>query len=269
MSSPYRTLLLPDRSRIRTFLESDRMYAAYAIGDLEPGLFAECVWAGAEAGAELRSLALLYRGVEPPALFLMGDADGLGAILAGTLRPGTASITCRTGHLSTVEKFYRWESRPQEMERMVLRRPAPPPPTAGCVRLTEADAGPLGSLLAAAHVAGYAPAQIGRGVFYGIFRDGELVSAAGTHLVSPQSGLAAIGNVVTRPDFRGRGFGTAAVGAVLAELTGAGIRDVFLNVRRENDSARRVYGKLGFTPVCPYCEGVASLRAGPGPLREK
>jgi RimJ/RimL family protein N-acetyltransferase len=256
MTSPCRPVLLSDRNRIRTFLETDRMYAAYAVGDLEPGLFAECVWAGAEDGGALRSLGLLFRGVDPPAFFLMGDADGLPALFA-ILRPATASITCREGHLPAVEKSYRWESRPQQMERMVLRNPAPPPPAAGCIRLTEADAGAIGGLLSAAHVSGFAPAQIGRGVFYGIFRDGELISAAGTHLVSPQSGMAALGNVVTRPDLRGRGFATAAVGAVLAELVRSGIRDVFLNVRSGNDTARRVYGKLGFKPCSSYFEGMA------------
>jgi ribosomal protein S18 acetylase RimI-like enzyme len=260
VSTGYRTVLLSDRDRIRAFLETDRIYSAYAIGDLEPELFAKCVWAGAEDGAALRSLALLFGGVDPPAFFLMGDADGLAAVFARTLHPGKAGITCRTAHLPAVEKYYRWESRPQEMERMILRNPALPLPAAGCIRLTEADAGPLGGLLAAAHAAGFAPDQIGRGVFYGIHRDGELVSAAGTHLVSPQSGIAAIGNVATRPDFRGRGLATAAAGAVLGELIRSGIRDVFLNVRSDNDAARRVYGKLGFAAVCPYREGTAFSR---------
>ena len=34
-----------ERSRILPYLETDRRYAAYAIGDLEPRLFAQCTWA--------------------------------------------------------------------------------------------------------------------------------------------------------------------------------------------------------------------------------
>jgi len=47
-----------DKERILSFLETDRFYAAYAIGDLEPELFADCTWAVAERQGELLSLVL-------------------------------------------------------------------------------------------------------------------------------------------------------------------------------------------------------------------
>ena len=43
---------------------------------------------------------------------------------------------------------------------------------------------------------------------------GALVAVAGTHLVSDTYGVAAIGNVFTHPDYRGRGYATLATGAV-------------------------------------------------------
>jgi ribosomal protein S18 acetylase RimI-like enzyme len=248
-----------DPEAIRAFLETDRLYAAYAIGDLEPELFADCLWLGAERNGSQRALALLYRGLVPPAFFLMGDPAGLAAILAHGRHPDSVCLTCRAEHLPAVAECYAWENEPRAMDRMVLRR-RDSPPAGGCVRLTDADARPLGELLACEQVSGFSPAQIGRGVFFGIFRDGRLAAAAGTHLVSPRYGVAAMGNIVTHPDYRGRGFGTAAAGAVLGELVRAGIRDIVLNVRRDNPPALRVYEKLGFDRYCSYCEGPASLR---------
>ena len=43
----WKTERLSDRAQILAYLETDRLYTAYAIGDLEPGLFKDCAWAGA------------------------------------------------------------------------------------------------------------------------------------------------------------------------------------------------------------------------------
>ena len=91
----WKTLELADKPRILEYLETDRFYAAYAIGDLEPEMFAQCTWVGAEARGRLQALALHYRGLEPPALLLIGDTKGLRAILDGALRPERVYLTCR------------------------------------------------------------------------------------------------------------------------------------------------------------------------------
>ena len=80
---------LTDKTEILGFLETDRLYAAYAIGDLEPGLFAQSEWVGAEQAGQLRALALLYKGFDPPFLFLMGQPAGLA-------RPGCARARAPT-----------------------------------------------------------------------------------------------------------------------------------------------------------------------------
>lgn len=43
---------LTNKDQILAFLQQDRLYAAYAIGDLEPSLFAQSHWFGAEACTE-------------------------------------------------------------------------------------------------------------------------------------------------------------------------------------------------------------------------
>jgi predicted GNAT family acetyltransferase len=84
-----------------------------------------------------------------------------------------------------------------------------------------------------------------------------LPTAAGTHLVAEAEGVAAVGNVYTRRDRRGRGLAGRLVGAVAAELLRRGVRTVALNVARDNAPAIRVYERVGFVYYCDFVEGLA------------
>jgi ribosomal-protein-alanine N-acetyltransferase len=55
-----------------------------------------------------------------------------------------------------------------------------------------------------------------------------------------------INNVALRPQFRGRGIGTALLRHVLAEARRLGARRATLEVRASNEAARRLYERLGF-----------------------
>ena len=55
-----------------------------------------------------------------------------------------------------------------------------------------------------------------------------------------------INNVAIRPQFRGRGIGTALMRHVLAEASRLGARRATLEVRSSNTDARRLYERLGF-----------------------
>ncbi|MBL7066093.1 MAG: GNAT family N-acetyltransferase [Anaerolineae bacterium] len=255
----WKTSKLTDKFQILAFLETDRLYGAYAIGDLEPGMFVQSAWAGAERDGRMEALVLHFCGLKPPALLLMGDPDGLRAILEDVLCPEWVYLTCRTKHLPVACDFYEWnETIP--MWRMVLQ-PARFRPVGGdCARLTPAHSDQLAELYALGGGNAFGPAQVPHGVFYGVLADGRLVAAAGTHLVSPTYGVAAVGNIFTHPDYRGRGYGTATTSAVLSELVQHGIRDVVLNVDQKNESAIRIYERLGFERYCPFLEGPATRR---------
>ena len=99
------------------------------------------------------------------------------------------------------------------------------------------------------------PSMVANGVFHGVHEGRALVAAAGTHLLARGEGIAAIGNVYTRRDRRGRGLGRLATSAVLGEL--AGIETIGLNVRADNDAALHLYESLGFARHCQFYEGLA------------
>jgi RimJ/RimL family protein N-acetyltransferase len=237
------------------------VYAAYAIGDLEPGLYEQCTWAGATRAGTMQALVLYYQGLMPPALLVMGANAGLRAILRKTLRPQQVYFTCRAQHLPLTEEVYAWQQT-IAMWRMVLRPPSFRPVAGDCLRLTPADGDRLAELYRGGGGLAYAPAQLERGVFYGIEAESRLVAAAGTHLASPTYSVAAMGNVFTRPEHRGQGYASATTSAVVAELLQQGIRDIVLNVAQANQSAIRIYERLGFERHCPFVEGPATALPG-------
>ena len=55
-----------------------------------------------------------------------------------------------------------------------------------------------------------------------------------------------INNVAIRPEYRGRGMGTAVMHHVLAEAARLGARRATLEVRASNTGAIRLYERLGF-----------------------
>src|SRR3990170_1597347 len=79
-----------DRVLLRAFLERDRLYAAYAICDLDAREFARTRWGAAFDGDRLLAVALEYVGFAPQPLFLMGDPDGVAAVLHDVIRPRAA-----------------------------------------------------------------------------------------------------------------------------------------------------------------------------------
>ena len=75
------------------------------------------------------------------------------------------------------------------------------------------------------------PAEaVAQGVYHGVRIGGRLVAAAGTHVVSSQARLAAVGNVMTHRDYRNRGL------AALAAYRALGYRE---HVRFEERLAHR------------------------------
>jgi ribosomal protein S18 acetylase RimI-like enzyme len=97
------------------------------------------------------------------------------------------------------------------------------------------------------------------GIYYGVRDAGELVAAAGTHVLTP--GAAAVGNVYVRHDARRRGLAARVTAAVARELRERGIETIVLNVRQDNTTAIRVYERLGFVMHGEFLEGFARPRA--------
>jgi ribosomal protein S18 acetylase RimI-like enzyme len=244
-----------DRILLREFLERDRLFAAYAICDLSEREFGRTRWGIAVSGDELIAVALEYSGVTPQPMFVMGEPDGIAAILRDVVRPRAAYVAAKAESLPAVTQHYRVEPGP-EMVRMWVDRTSFQPMTARVERLLAVDAHELNRLYQLGFAAWLPASAITEGVYYGIRVNGRLVAAAGTHVIGREAGLAVVGNVLTHADHRGRGFAKVVTSAVTAELLRS-CDQVVLNVRADNPPAIAAYRRLGYRDHCRFEERLA------------
>jgi ribosomal protein S18 acetylase RimI-like enzyme len=252
-----------DRSLLRGFLERDRLYAAYALCDLEDREFGRTRWGVAMEGDEVVALALEYSGATPQPVFLMGDNAGLEAILRDIIRPRAAYLAALRGSIPAVESFYRVDPGPP-MVRMWVDRSTFRPYPATVQRLLPSEIGDLNRLYQLGFAAWLPSSSIADGVYYGMRVNGQLIAAAGTHVISQEARLGVVGNVLTHVDYRGRGFATAVTGAVTAELLRT-CDQVVLNVRSDNPPALNAYRRLGFADYVRFEERLIHRLGSPWP----
>lgn len=262
----YSVLPLTRTEAVRAFLDRDRALTAYMLGDLDPALWPESEFLGALCRNELAAVVLLYRGLDPTIITAYGEPDGVRAVLDAVPLPREMYTLMPPGLGEVIHAYYMIPD-PHTEWRMVLDADAfRAPALTGVQRILPEHADLLAALYHMAagpgeEIVAFSPAQIARGVFYGVWRDGALVATAGTHIWSQAERVAAVGNVFTHPAWRGRGYATRCTGAVVRDALTAGMDPVVLNVAQDNAAAIRVYEGLGFRRYAAFTEG-PGLRKG-------
>lgn len=250
---------ISEKDAIRTRLHRDAPWAAYALGDLADGYFQHTSWLIAGDAT-----ALIYREFPTPVLWMQGEGDDL-ARLSAELPPEPAYILqVQPAVIPLLETRYRMDYL-KPMWRMSLdpeRFQASE--TTGAIRLGPDDLAALQALYADGEAAGEAPdfffpSMLEQAVFMGGWDGAQLAAVAGTHLVSTTDRVAAIGNVYTRRSHRGRGWATRLTSALVQELLRLGMETIILSVHQANQTAERVYQRLGFQRHCDFVEGRAIL----------
>ena len=252
-----------DKALLRAYLERDRLYAAYAICDLEEREFGRTHWGMAWDGEEPIALVLEYNGPTPQPLFAMGRQDGIAAVLRDVIRPRVAYVAAPSSVLSAIETAYRVDAGPS-MVRMWVDSARFHPYPSSVQRLLPMEIGDLNRLYELGFASWLPSGAIADGVYYRLRVNGRLVAAAGTHVVSPGARLAVVGNVLTHLDYRGRGFATAVTGAVTAELLQT-CDQVVLNVRSDNPPALNAYRRLGYAEHVRFEERLVHRNGSPWP----
>lgn len=251
--------LLTDLNAVRTLLNSDRNWSAYAIGDLGAGLIEQCEWHAPANGAS--ALLLLYRGFDPPITFAIGDPRHLEALFAELNAP-RISLHLRPDAIEAMAVAYR-PRHTKRMQRMALRPELfTPVEHHDVVAIGEPDLAAVIALYDDGHQRGerpdfFFPDMLQQKTFHGVWENGALIALAGTHLYSPELGVCTIGNVYTRSDRRGRGLAARVTSAVATKAIADGVATIVLNVGDGNTTAQRVYTRLGFRPYCEFFEGEA------------
>jgi RimJ/RimL family protein N-acetyltransferase len=260
-----------DRDAIAAFLRGDRLYAAYALGDLDGPGRGRATW-GIAYDDDGRPIALVepHVGFMQRPLFLMGDPDGCRVILEEVVKPRDAFFQAAAEHEPAMRSLYELEA-PTRMLRMVVDRDSFVPFVGPATRLTSSDVDDLNRLYQLGFRTGFPSSVVEDGIYYGIRIRGRLVSAAGTHVINPREGIGVVGNVMTHLDYRGHDFAKMVTSAVTAELLER-LPDVALNVHADNQPAIAAYLRLGYREYCRLVERLGRRRSGGWglmrPLRE-
>ncbi len=234
-----------DAALLRGFLERDRLFSAYALADLDESDTGRARWGVARDGNEVVALVLEYGGPSPQPLFVLGRDDGIDAILRDVIKPRIAYVAALPENVKAVERRYRLEPGPQMVRMWVDAEQFRPVEDPGVERLVPSDAADLNRLYRLGFGSWLGPGAIAEGIYYGIRVRGRLVAAAGTHVIGRASRVAVVGNVLTQPEYRGRGYAKATTAAVTARLLEF-CDHVVLNVRSDNPPAINAYRGLGY-----------------------
>lgn len=267
---------LVDREEIAAFLRRDILLHLYEIGDLDDFFWPHTTWFGLRAHAaqgELAAVALLYRATDLPVLLALSAPPlaPLAALLAA-IRPELPPrfYSHLSGDLArTLAPAYRAEPHGTHL-KMALRDPARAlaANSAAAVELTPADRPAIDALYQASYPGNWFDARmLETGQYFGIWEGPDLVSVAGVHVYSARRRVAALGNVTTRPDRRGRGLALAASARLVRSLL-ATTDHIGLNVAAANAAAIACYERLGFASIGSYKEVLFTTGAiSPGPLQ--
>jgi ribosomal protein S18 acetylase RimI-like enzyme len=260
-----------DVAVIERALRGDVALHLYELGDLDPFFFPLTQWFGLGDRAAPRALALLYHGLGDATLLVLATearADAAAALLDGlwSRLPPRFYAHLSPGLLARVPPEFRSEPHGRHL-KMALRDPS---------RLARVDATgvlPLGVAHEAELRDFYAraypdnwfdPRMLETGQYRGIRVDGRLACVAGVHVYSARQRVAALGNVATAVEARGRGLARRAV-AALCESLRATVDTIGLNVAADNAPALACYRALGFDVVAAYDEATVARRDGATP----
>jgi ribosomal protein S18 acetylase RimI-like enzyme len=252
---------IDDPARIEAFARRDPALHLYEIGDLDPFFWPRTRWWGLARAGELHAIALLYDGGEPPTLLALGrdDEGAAGRLLEALapalpdrvyahLSPGLDRVLATRFHAEHhglhLKMTLRDLDRPRVVETDDVRALGPD------------DLPALGRLYARAYPGNWFDARmLATGRYFGIGGgDDELACVAGVHVHAPRHRVAALGNVTTDPQLRGRGLARRATARLCTALLADGIDTIGLNVLADNAAAIRCYERLGFVTEAEYDE---------------
>jgi GNAT superfamily N-acetyltransferase len=251
--------------RIESFLRKNTELHIYSIGDLDDFFWPYTTWYALPADSRFEAIALLYTGQELPTLVALSEQPGvMGGLLElilhllpqrfyAHLSPGLERVFQATHSLDSHGTHHK----------MALHQPSRVADLRcdDVVRLRSSDLDDLCRLYRDSYPGNwFEPRMLETNQYFGIRRQGQLVSAAGVHVYSETYRVAALGNIATHPSHRRRGYGRL-VSARLCQSLLEKVEHIGLNVKADNEMAICCYRKLGFEVVASYGEFMIQLES--------
>ncbi|MDE3135564.1 MAG: GNAT family N-acetyltransferase [Acidobacteriota bacterium] len=161
--------------------------------------------------------------------------------LVGLLGPGAVAGFFSAGSVDLPPAFQKLEEF--DVRQMIFPNPPPEAEEDGVRKLTAEDVPEMLRLIEQTKPGPFGPRTYEMGTYLGIHHAGKLVAMAGERL--RLTGFTEVSAVCTDPEHRGHGYASRLVSILVRRIATRG-ETPFLHVRADNDSAFRVYEKLGF-----------------------
>ena len=257
-------IFIHDRREIEMYCRRDIYLHIYSLGDLDDFFWPYTTWYGLKEGDEIRTLILLYAGIELPAfLALSRDTGPLEELIGSIIH---LLPTRFYAHLSPgTEEVFRKRYRTEPHGRYIKMALEDTRPLAGidctrAVRLREDDLDEIVRFYDESYPGHwFDPRMLVTGQYFAVREANRMISAAGIHVYSEKYGVATLGNIATHPAARNRGCGTIVTAKLCRSLLEK-VDHVGLNVRTDNRSAIFCYEKLGFRTAASYGEYLFEMR---------
>jgi ribosomal protein S18 acetylase RimI-like enzyme len=260
---------LHDRDQIEAYLRLQPDTHVYSLGDLEDDFWPHTSWFGATEGSEIKAICLVFWLYDPPIVIAISEPENeamplLLASIAGEL-PDNAAIHLGPEALGVLDGAFKVSPLVPHW-KMALKNPArlEAADTSRVRQLNHDDVPRIEALFDAVYRGAevrniFYPSMLDIGPYFGVEESGSIVSTAGVHVYSTRYGVAAIANVATHPDARGRRLATAVVARLASELA-LRCDHIGLNVAQTNAPAIRAYRNAGFEIVAEFHEGTITRR---------
>jgi ribosomal protein S18 acetylase RimI-like enzyme len=249
--------LLNDKNTILSYLNKDRALNIYSIGDLDEFFWPKTTWLAYKYAGDIKSIALLYSGMEIPTLLCFHGGD-----------PYYSSMLLKQISHLLPERFYAHLSSGLigafgngsvarhfgVHYKMILTKQVEKIADGNIRRLLVHDLPEIKSLYQAAYPDNWFDERmLETGKYFGYFTGNILAGISGIHVYSEEYKVAALGNIATHPDYRGKGIAFRLTSALCADLQSS-VNEIGLNVRTDNDHAIRCYKKTGFSIIGTFDE---------------
>ncbi len=246
-----------NKEEIFNFLAQSSELQLYLIGDLDDFFWPHTEWYASYDKGKITSIALIYSGMTPPTLLMFHDGDtdhpyGLLKSIKKNLPPelyvhlttGLADALGRENILKNFGLNYRMilVRKPEHIQDNNIRR------------LDPGDLGILEELYADSYPGNWFDKRmLETGKYFGYFCGAIMAGAAGIHVYSPQYRIAALGNIVTRKEFRGKKIAYRLTSVLCRDLE-ATTDIIGLNVKTNNEPAIKCYRNVGFNIIGSFEE---------------
>ena len=249
--------ILHSKPEILKFLMTSSELQVYSIGDLDDFFWPKTIWYSLKEGDEIKSIILLYVGMATPTLLAIYDKgfesthqllQRLKSMLPNKfyahLSPNLIDVFGKQNIIESYGPHYK----------MALKRIALSIADKNIKRLSVKDIPIINEFYATAYPDNWFDKRmLETQKYFGYFAENKLVGVAGIHVYSEEYKVAALGNIATLPEFRGRQIGYMLTSQLCLDLKES-VNYIGLNVKSDNIAAISCYRKVGFEIVGNYDE---------------